>query len=143
MINLINSSNSTSIHFRRGDYTNSIKAKSLHDSITSSYYYDSIDLIKNRIADPNFFIFSDDPEWVRNNFNLENFIIVDLNKDLDPLYDLYLMSICKHNIIANSTFSLWGALLGNYNDKITIAPKKWNNSNVDFKDLFPNNFITI
>ena len=64
-------------------------------------------------------------EWVKDNLVLENAIYVDHNKGLDSWQDMYLMSQCNHNIIANSTFSWWGAWLNNNDNKVVIAPKRW------------------
>ena len=95
-------------------------------AICSEKYFDSaIKYINERIPKPIFFVFSDDIEWCRTKLNIANAIYVDWNKDDNSFRDMQLMSMCKHNIICNSTFSWWGAYLNNNPDKIVIAPNKW------------------
>jgi hypothetical protein len=120
-------SNSVSIHIRRGDY---LSKKLFEKDITLpvNYYKISIDYIKKKIPNPIFFIFSDDIMWVKNILKKElPFIhIVDNSKYKNsPKIDFFLMSICKHNIIANSTYSWWAAWLNKNKSKIIIAPSDW------------------
>jgi hypothetical protein len=123
----IQQSNSVSIHIRRGDY---LSKKLFEKDITLpiNYYKISIDYIKKKIPNPIFFIFSDDIMWVKNVLKKElPFIhIVDNSKYKNsPKIDFFLMSICKHNIIANSTYSWWAAWLNKNKSKIIIAPSDW------------------
>ncbi len=111
--------NSVSLHVRRGDYV----SNDLFITLDGSYYDKAIEYIKKRTENPVFFIFSDDIEYCKKEFQGCEFHIVDLNKGKDSYLDLFLMSQCSHNIIANSTFSWWGAYLNNNNDKNVIAPK--------------------
>ena len=136
--------NSISIHIRRGDYVNDINAKKiLGDNCNLLYYQKAIEYIYSVITSPFFYIFSDEPEWVKNNFSfLENSLIIDWNKGKDSWQDMMLMSHCKHNIIANSSFSWWGAWLNNNNNKIVIAPKKWFNT-FEAPYIVPNEWIRI
>lgn len=136
--------NSISIHIRRGDYVNDINAKKiLGDNCNLLYYQKAIEYIYSVIISPFFYIFSDEPEWVKNNFSfLENSLIIDWNKGKDSWQDMMLMSHCKHNIIANSSFSWWGAWLNNNNNKIVIAPKKWFNT-FEAPYIVPNEWIRI
>jgi hypothetical protein len=94
--------------------------------------------------DKYYIIFSDDISWCKENLSfLNNKIFIEGNTDFQ---DLYLMSKCKNNIIANSSFSWWGAWLNTNKDKIVIAPKKWfgiSNSHLDTSDLYCNNWVTI
>lgn len=116
-----------SVHIRRGDY---LELDKIYGNIcTIGYYEQAIDKIRECVTNPKFFFFSDDMEWVRENFVNEEYIYVNL-KEKKPESDLYLMSMCKHNIIANSSFSWWGAWLNRNRDKIVIAPSKWTNSSV-------------
>lgn len=111
-----------SIHIRRVDYVNN----SFFADIPLSYYYNSIEYINNKITKPVFFIFSDDLNWVKDNLDLKNeFFLVDVNNEKTDYMELMLMAACKHNIIANSTFSWWGAWLNNNPEKFVIAPKVW------------------
>lgn len=129
-------SNSVSIHIRRGDYlSKTIFEKDI--TLPINYYKNSIDYIKKKIPNPNFFIFSDDITWVKNVFEKElPFIhIVDNSKYKNsPKIDFFLMSICKHNIIANSTYSWWAAWLNKNKLKIIIAPKDWKDKSLILKN---------
>lgn len=126
--NLINGMNSVSIHIRRGDYINNSKWRSiLGDICDLDYYSKSIKLINESVKKPVFFIFSDDIEWVKENLILDNCFFIDSNSNNLSYIDMQLMASCKHNIIANSTFSLIAAWLNNNPEKIVIGPSKWRN----------------
>lgn len=146
MKKIINS-NSISLHVRRGDYENNSSAKRLHGGIcTLNYYKQAIELVASRIKNPVFFIFSNDLKWARENLELEKYkqVLVNLNKGNNSYKDMYLMSKCKHNIIANSSFSWWGAWLNANPKKIVICPKRWyNNKRLDSKDIVPESWIRI
>jgi hypothetical protein len=125
IIKKMNKHNSVSIHIRRGDYINN----SIYEDIcTLAYYNKAIEYIYNEVDKPIFYIFSNDIPWVKENFKNNNeFIYIDWNERENSYQDLLLMSNCKHNIIANSSFSWWGAFLNKNKDKIIITPSKWNN----------------
>jgi hypothetical protein len=124
--NLINSTNSVSLHVRRGDYVKDLKTARIHGTCSLDYYQSAILHIKNKIKNPFFIIFSDDIEWVRENIKLNfNSIYVDHNIGDASFYDLHLMTLCQNHIIANSSFSWWGAWLSKNNKKIVICPKIW------------------
>ena len=94
--------------------------------------------------DPFFYIFSDDPTWVKQNLRLGvEHTYIDHNHGDDSYNDMRLMSICKHHIIANSSFSWWGAWLNSRDDKIVIAPKRWFNKPIDTQDLIPTGWMLI
>ena len=137
----IKNSNSISIHIRRGDYTDSKTKKSI-GLCPVKYYHQAITEIINKVKNPIFFIFSDDIKWSKNNLQINlPATFIDGNKNYE---DLILMSMCKHNIIANSSFSWWGAWLNQNPNKIVIAPKKWFvKTTLDTKDLIPNAWIRI
>jgi len=119
------SSNSVSIHIRRGDYISNPKANQKYILCTLDYYQKAIDFISERVDNPKFYIFSDDLQWAISNLQIQYpafFILHNIQKEYE---DLRLMVSCKHHIIANSSFSWWGAWLGNYSEKITIAPYQW------------------
>lgn len=145
LLKLIKNSNSVSIHIRRGDYVTNKKAFDIHGICSSKYYKNAISYIKKNVRNPYFYIFSDDEELVRNNFIREkNLKIVDINKNNQSYIDMLLMSNCKHNIIANSSFSWWAAWLNNNPSKIVIAPKKWFKSgSFSTTDLIPEGWIKI
>ena len=138
----IRNSNSVSIHIRRGDYLND---KGLGGLAPLKYYQNAIEYIKSKINNPCFFIFSNDIEWCKQNLDLENCYYIDWNKGKESYRDMQLMSLCKHNIIPNSSFSWWGAWLNNNPDKIVIAPEKWFNDCVkmDYSNVVPETWIKI
>ena len=119
------SCNSVSIHVRRGDYMNGYYYEMLGKICDVAYYQRAIDAINERVSHPRFYVFSDDPQFVADNLKIENATYVDFNRGKDSWQDMYLMSQCKHNIIANSTFSWWGAWLNRNPQKIVVAPNRW------------------
>lgn len=130
---------SVSLHIRRGDYITDHKTNNYHGICSVDYYRDAVEMIIRNISDPHFFIFSDDLDWAKENLDfIDNITFVEIQKNIPDHEEMYLMSICKHNIIANSSFSWWGAWLNQNTDKIVIAPKKWfNDSSIDTSDLTP------
>lgn len=121
VINELKEENSVSVHVRRGDYLkNKDKPMTEFDLCGMDYYKSAIEIIESKVNNPHYYFFSDDISYVEDAFSfISNKTIVRGMKDYQ---DLYLMSICKHNIIANSTFSFWGAYL-NKNCGIVIAPE--------------------
>ena len=145
MISRINNCNSVSIHVRRGDYVKDEKTNKYHGVCNLRYYLKSVAFIAKKIIKPQFFIFSDDPLWTKQNLHLKfPSIYVDHNVGRKGYEDMRLMSKCKHNIIANSSFSWWGAWLNNNKNKIVIAPKKWfNDKTIDTRDLIPKDWARL
>lgn len=117
--------NSVSLHIRRGDYLGVYNMKGLGSVCDKAYYERAIKYIEENVESPHFFIFSDDKDYIKENYNLPNMTIIDHNKGMDSWQDMYLMSQCKHNIIANSTFSWWGAYLNPNPEKKVVAPTRW------------------
>ena len=115
------SENSVSIHIRRGDYVQKARYKNLFNQLTLEHYARAIEIIKEKVENPSFYIFSDDPDWVKENLKVENATYVSHNSGDDSWQDLMLMACAKHNIIANSSFSYWGAMLNNNENKIVIS----------------------
>lgn len=113
----INNFKCTSIHIRRGDY---VHFSSFHPPQSMDYYNNAIEIL-NPYTDK-FIIFSDDIEWCKNNFIGDEFIFIENEKDY---FEMILMTMCKNHIIANSSFSWWGAWLNNYPDKKVVGPKAW------------------
>ncbi|MBA2857944.1 hypothetical protein HNP93_000645 [Methanococcus maripaludis] len=139
----LNSVNSISIHVRRGDYVNNPKALKVHGNICNlGYYNKAIMLLTNKLDDLKFVIFSDDILWCKSNLNIDNPIFVDWNTGMNSYQDMYLMSKCKHNIIANSSFSWWGAWLNQNSEKLIFAPKKWVNDRSDV-NIVPDGWIKL
>jgi hypothetical protein len=144
LISKINSSNSVSVHIRRGDYVNDPKTKNAHVTFGLEYYEKAIKIIKDKIKDPVFFVFSDDISWVKENLKINCPIIFVSNPEIKDYEELIIMSACKHNIIANSSFSFWGAWLNQNQNKTVIAPKKWSNLyQKEYKNICPENWIRI
>ena len=128
-----------SIHVRRGDYVNNINALAYHGLVNVNWYLSAINHIKERVSDARFFIFSDDIGWVKHNFPAtEDFRFIDASPDGFEHEDMLMMSRCKHQIIANSSFSWWAAWLNVNVDKVVVAPKQWfQNQTVNTNDLLP------
>lgn len=125
-IDVINEKNAISLHIRRGDYISDASINAHHGVCDMDYYQKAINLISQNVENPHFFIFSDDPQWVKENFKTGfSQTIMEDNQGADCYLDIVLMSHCKHHIVANSSFSWWGAWLGKNEKKIVIAPKKW------------------
>ena len=136
--------NSVSLHIRRGDYVNNLEANKTHGFIGIEYYNKAISLIHEQVLHPHFFVFSDDIAWARENLGLiVNVIFVDHNQGRTSFEDMRLMSLCQHHIIANSSFSWWGAWLNTSPNKIVIAPKQWFANMQDTSDLMPENWLKI
>ncbi|GHS99487.1 alpha-1,2-fucosyltransferase [Bacteroidia bacterium] len=136
----IQESNSFFIHVRRGDYLSPKYKERFNGTCSLNYYNESIKLLMNKEKCPVFYCFSDDMEWVMENFNLNNAIYINWNLGVNSVIDMYLMSQCKGGIIANSTFSYWGASLG-IEKRTVIYPLKWINEPERNPDIFPKDWI--
>ncbi len=147
--NQIRNSNSVSIHFRRlfaeSNGNVRLSALSKYPILTLDYYYRSFEILTSRYKDLHFFIFSDDPSWVKRNLILKYpATYIEHSDNAREYEDFFLMSLCKHQIIANSTFSWWAAWLNNNPHKIVIAPLNWvNEPNYNSSDLIPESWIKI
>lgn len=141
----IKNCNSIALHIRRKDYL----TNSHFITLSIDYYLKAIENIRLKFDNPIFYFFSDDIEWVKKEYSsIENAKFVDNNSYADSFYtttgdieDLMIMRSCKHNIIANSTFSWWGAWLNENQDKIVIAPQKWYNAKKAQKKYEKGNFL--
>lgn len=133
--------NLLSMHIRRGDY---VHLSEHHPFLSPAYHINATEYIMSRDAIDRYVIFSDDIEWCKERFgNQEEITYIEGEADY---IDMYLMSMCKHNITANSTFSWWGAWLNQNPDKIVVAPKDWfgpAKAGVDTKDLIPETWIKL
>jgi len=135
------SKNAVSLHIRRGDYLTNTP---LLEICSLDYYKQAINHISKNVDNPYFYIFSDDPAWTEDNLKLSwPYSIVNLNTKTNQHMDMLLMSYCKHNVIANSSFSWWGAWLNSNSDKIVIAPKNWTSSEMYSPHRTPSNWIRI
>ncbi len=142
ILNEFNTSNSVAIHIRRDDYINVKVNAELFEVCEMNYYNHAIQIIEEKYPDAKFYIFTQDIEWAKENFLKENFTFIEGNSAID---DMLLMSFCKHNIIANSTFSWWSAWLNRNTSKIVLAPKKWykGKRNQQTDNLIPPNWLRI
>lgn len=133
------SSNSVSLHIRRGDYLQGGRTCSLNEE----YYHNAIATINQQVSNPYYFICSDDIEWARNNIRVQQAEFVDWNKRDRSYVDMQLLSSCKHSIIANSSFSWWGAWLNSDAGKLVIAPQKWMPALQAESDVIPGGWIKL
>lgn len=144
VMNEICKKNAVSLHVRRGDYITRPSANIFHGVCSPEYYKTAVDFISKKVPDPHFFLFSDDYEWTKENFKWLPFPFTCVKNPSEKNYeDLMLMAACRHHIIANSTFSWWGAWLNPRKDKIVIAPKKWfaNAPKNNAQDLLPEEWL--
>ena len=117
--------NPVSLHIRKTDYLLNKNAK-IFSNISPNYYNNAMEFLNQKVESPHYFIFADDFNWVKSNLKLPTSHTLVLKDAVSNDYeDLLLMSLCKHNIIANSTFSWWGAWLNSYNTKFVLFPEKW------------------
>lgn len=122
LANVMQKEESVSIHIRRGDYLDSENKELFGNICTDAYYKGAIRKIKEIYPQVHFYLFSDDIEYAKETFIGEEYTMVEINKGNDSFYDIWLMSQCKHNICANSTFSFWGARLNKNMNKVMIRP---------------------
>ena len=136
--------NAVSLHVRRGDYANNPKTNAAHGLCSLSYYRAAINHIAEHVDLPEFFIFSDDIAWANENLEIGfPCTYVDHNQGIESHNDMRLMSLCRHHIIANSSFSWWGAWLNSRADKIVVAPQRWFTNGNNTADLLPEGWVTL
>lgn len=136
--------NAVSLHVRRGDYASNAKTTATHGLCSLDYYHAAIQYIIKHVEKPHFFIFSDDIAWVQGNLKIDfPHQFIDHNKGAESYNDMRLMSLCKHNIIANSSFSWWGAWLNSNAGKIVVTPKQWFAIKKNTKDLIPKSWVRL
>jgi hypothetical protein len=137
---------SVSMHIRRGDYVSSAKARSTHGAPELAFYTRALREIRTRTGeDPVVYVFSNDPAWVRENMQVDAELVpVAINDGRTAHEDLRLMSLCDHHVIANSTFSWWGAWLNPSPTKIVAAPARWFASpKLSNPDITPDNWLRL
>lgn len=141
----IDGSNAISLHVRRGDYASNAKTNATHGVCTLDYYRHAINYVVERVKSPCFFVFSDDIAWVKENLKVPTgSVYVEHNTGKKSYNDMRLMSMCDHHIIANSSFSWWGAWLAQHEGQIVVAPKPWfDSSEYDSTDLIPSRWTLI
>jgi hypothetical protein len=132
----INVANAVCVHVRRGDY---LKAPHFehHGLCSAEYYRRAMQDMRERTANPAFFVFSDDWAWAREHLSGGDAVVVNANGPEAGQDELRLMAACRHHILANSSLSWWAAWLAAGDGQIVIAPKPWFNTNADTPDLLP------
>ena len=145
MLARINEELSVCVHVRRGDYFSTSHGKNTYAACGLDYYKSAIAYIGERVANAKFYLFSDDPSWIQDNFQpAKNMVVVSGAGARRDLEDFRLMMNCRHFIIANSSFSWWAAWLGKQNGKIVVAPKQWySDPKFTDKDLVPDLWVRL
>jgi hypothetical protein len=141
----IDSVNAVSVHVRRGDFVSDPLTNRFHGICSPDYYHRAVDYIIARVGPPHLFVFSDDQQWTRANLRFAvTTTFVGANPPDCGYRDMQLMARCRHHIIANSSFSWWGAWLNPAREKIVVAPRQWfGASSNDTRDLIPSNWIRL
>lgn len=139
----IKSCNAVSIHVRRGDYIKNTAAAAVYFQCGQEYYVKAMQLIFEKVENPVFFVFSDDIVYAKSIFNKYGPRVRYVDSTTSPYEDMYAMSCCKHNIIANSTFSWWGAWLNCNENKVVVSPTKWFNDASISNNIIPEYFYSI
>lgn len=140
-LKIIKENITVSLHIRRGDFLNSSNINTYGNICTIDYYNNAVKKISQLITNPFFIIFSNDMEWVKENFKFENALYIHGNFNHNSWKDMYLMTQCKHNIIANSSFSWWAAYLNENNNRIIICPEKFTNFDNNKTNIFPKDWL--
>lgn len=137
--------NSVSLHVRRGDYVSDPRTAETHGLCSIEYYRAALKFVAERVSNAHIFVFSDDICWARKNLPLGlPAHYIDHNQGRQGFNDMRLMSMCKHNIIANSTFSWWAAWLNPRSEKIVIAPRRWfNTGNHATRDIYCQGWVVL
>lgn len=141
----IRATNAVSLHVRRGDYVSDARTNRYHGTCSPEYYSAAVDYIVARVPEPHLFVFSDDPAWTSQNMTFPApTTYVAANPADEGFRDMQLMAMCRHHVIANSSFSWWGAWLNRAPDKIVVAPARWfASSDNDTRDLVPATWVRI
>lgn len=134
-----------SLHIRRGDYVSNAQTAQYHGVVSLDYYRRAVDHIAAQCEAPCFFVFSDDLDWVKCNLRIDHeLVLVDANGPDSGACDMALMMACRHHVIANSSFSWWGAWLNPHPDKIVVAPQHWfSGAKHDTRDLLPAKWVRL
>jgi hypothetical protein len=145
MLTRLGAENSVCVHVRRGDYVSTPYGVNNYAACRLDYYRAAMAHVSERVAGAKFYLFSDDPPWLRANFfPSENLVIASGESGRGDLDDFRLMTICRHFIIANSSFSWWAAWLGRWPDKIVVAPRQWYcSAKFTDKDLVPEHWVRL
>src|SRR3989344_4310539 len=140
----IQETDSISIHVRRGDYISNLKFSAVHGTLPLSYYELGMKTVEQKVKNPHYFLFSDDLEWATQHLSSRFPVTVVTHEEMTENEQMHLMALCKHHIIANSSFSWWGAWLDSRPDKIVIAPKNWfADPSKNASDIIPPSWLKI
>ena len=143
---------SVSVHMRRGDYVANSEYAYTQGICTRQYYDNALEYFRHRLPSPTFYFFSDDIGFVKSEFgSRDGYVFVDRRESRgnevgfrdDGHHDMYLMSLCRNNIIANSTFSWWAAFLNKSKEKMVVAPDRWYNGVADDSFILRPDWIRI
>jgi hypothetical protein len=145
LLDRISSSEAIALHIRRGDYVTNAATNAYHGTCDMDYYRSGLDIVRQGMSRPHCFVFSDDPRWARENLQTDiPTTFVDVHASDRAHEDLRLMRACKRFVIANSSFSWWGAWLGQSADKVVVAPRRWfKDEKMDTSDLIPDDWIQV
>ena len=142
LLDRVESIESVSIHVRRGDYATEPKVNALLGVLPPAYYEAAIERMQQLLAQPEFFVFSNDREWCKENLRIDAphmFVTQSTAHD-----DLHLMSMCRHHVVSNSSFAWWGAWLHEEPGTIVVAPERWfATPDFDTRDLVPERWLRI
>lgn len=140
----IQASESVAVHVRRGDYVSNPRVAAVHGALPPAYYAAASETLLGQGINPQFFVFSDDPDWAANHLQLPGQVsVVRLAADVPDSESLRLMMLCRHAIIANSTFSWWGAWLATHAGQTVFAPRRWFLSRDVSASFFPSSWQLI
>lgn len=133
------------VHIRRGDYVTNAAAAAFHGVQDTNYYLQALDYIDAQSTKSKFvFVATDDVQWAKENFKSHHSFTYISRTEIHDFEEILIMSKCDHFIISNSSFSWWSAWLGQYSNKIVVAPKKWiKNPNISTPDIIPDEWIKI
>lgn len=142
LLQRIRQENSVSVHVRRGDYVTNPAANAIHGTCEPEWYAAAMSRMEERFGDVTYFVFSDDPVWAREKIkSRQRMVFIEPQTDSRDAEDMHLMAACRCHIVANSSFSWWGAWLGRSPDKHVVAPLRWfRDPNKDTRDLIPDSW---
>lgn len=136
---MIKARTAVSVHVRRGDYVSNPAANAFHGTCSPDYYREAMEVMQRQVDDPHYFVFSDDFNWAKTHLAfMRPVTFVDCPDRTHDFEEIHLMRSCRHNIIANSSFSWWGAWLNDHPARVVVAPKRWfRDPSIDTRDLIP------
>jgi len=144
ILKLMDDCESISVHVRRGDYLTNKKTLKIHGVCSYDYYKKAVEIMRLKYGSVRFFIFSNDAVWAKKNLDFGSNAVFITGNEESPEIDLHLMARCRHHILANSSFSWWGAWLGKNLNQCVVAPKPWfDNKRMFATDLLPSSWIEV